>query len=84
VASENTVQGARQSRRITSENTTAALDASYRAVLARAPLSAETARTYLSKVRGYLAGVEQPSGCHDPHRQHGLPTLAVASRQRRW
>lgn len=54
MTSENTVQGARQPHWITSENTTAALDA-YRAALARAPLSAETARTYLSKVRGYLA-----------------------------
>lgn len=54
MASENTVQGGGQHRRITSENTTAALEA-YQAALALAPLSAETARTYLSKVRGYLA-----------------------------
>jgi len=54
VTSENTSQRCQQSAGITAENTTAALHA-YRMALAAAPLSAETRRTYLSKVRGYLA-----------------------------
>jgi site-specific recombinase XerD len=65
VASENTVPGGGQHRRITSENTTAALEA-YQAALARAPLSAETTRTYLSKVRGYLAWLTDADAEGDP------------------
>jgi site-specific recombinase XerD len=65
VASENTVPGGGQNRRITSENTTAALEA-YQAALARAPLSAETTRTYLSKVRGYLAWLTDADAEGDP------------------
>ena len=65
VTSENTVPGGGQHRRITSENTTAALEA-YQAALARAPLSAETTRTYLSKVRGYLAWLTDADAEGDP------------------
>lgn len=65
MASENTVPGGGQNRRITSENTTAALEA-YQAALARAPLSAETTRTYLSKVRGYLAWLTDADAEGDP------------------
>jgi hypothetical protein len=65
VASENTLQGDSQPRRITSENTTAALQA-YRAALAAAPLSAETRHTYLSKVRGYLAWLAVADTDGDP------------------
>jgi integrase/recombinase XerC len=54
MASKNTALGGRQPRRITSENTTTAL-AAYQAALSVAPLSAQTVRTYVSKVRGYLA-----------------------------
>jgi hypothetical protein len=57
---ENTFPGGDQHRRITFENTATALDA-YRAALAAAPLSAQTARTYLSKVRGYLAWLTDAS-----------------------
>jgi len=54
VTSENTSQRGRQGSGITSENTDTAL-AEYRAALLAAPLSAHTVRTYVSKVRGYLA-----------------------------
>jgi hypothetical protein len=47
MASENTAQHGRQPRRITSENTTAALQA-YHKALATAPLSSETRRTYVT------------------------------------
>ncbi|MGB7795301.1 MAG: phage integrase N-terminal SAM-like domain-containing protein [Pseudonocardiaceae bacterium] len=54
-----------QHRRITSENTTTAFDA-YRAALTAAPLSTETARTYLSKVRGYLIWLTDAGAQGDP------------------
>jgi site-specific recombinase XerD len=52
VASENPAPRATQGLRSASENTDAL--SGYIAALARAPLAAETRRTYTSKVRGYL------------------------------
>jgi integrase/recombinase XerC len=40
--------------------------AAYLAMLARAPLSAETARTYTSKVRGYLTWLQTADVDGDP------------------
>jgi site-specific recombinase XerC len=57
MASENTTEGQPQDDKSASENTTAAL-AAYLAMLAHAPLSAETVRTYTSKVRGYLTWLQ--------------------------
>ncbi len=54
MASENTAQHGPHDQEITSENRVAALE-EYRVALAVAPLSAQTVRTYLSKVRGYLS-----------------------------
>ncbi|MGH4001543.1 MAG: tyrosine-type recombinase/integrase [Pseudonocardiaceae bacterium] len=65
MTSENTTQREQQNPGITSENTTAAL-AEYRAVLAAAPLSAETVRTYSSKVRSYLAWLTDTDVRGDP------------------
>jgi hypothetical protein len=65
VASENTIWGDGQHRQITSENTATAFDA-YRAALTATPLSAETARTYLSKVRGYLIWLTDAGAQGDP------------------
>jgi site-specific recombinase XerD len=76
VASENTVQHGRQPRRITSENTTAALQA-YHKALAAAPLFSETRRTYLSKVRGYLAWLSGTDVDGDPLGQRRARDWAV-------
>lgn len=65
MASENTIQCGRQHRRITSENTATAFDV-YRAALTAAPLSTQTARTYLSKVRGYLIWLTDAGAQGDP------------------
>jgi integrase/recombinase XerC len=76
VASENTDPGGRQSGRITSENTTAALRA-YHKALAAAPLSSETKRTYLSKVRGYLTWLSGADVDGDPLGQRPARDWAV-------
>ena len=49
----------------TSENTAAALTG-YQQALRAAPLSAETRRTYLSKVRGYLTWLAAADADGDP------------------
>ncbi|MGH3722054.1 MAG: tyrosine-type recombinase/integrase [Pseudonocardiaceae bacterium] len=56
MTSENASQQVPQRPASTSENTTVALQG-YHAALAAAPLAAHTRRTYLSKVRGYLAWI---------------------------
>jgi integrase/recombinase XerC len=65
VASENTHQPQQQHPRITSENTNRAL-AEYRDALSTAPLSAQTVRTYTSKVRGYLTWLADIDLTGDP------------------
>jgi len=65
MTSENPALGVRQEPGTTSENTAAAL-AGYQQALAVAPLSAETRRTYLSKVRGYLTWLATADTDGDP------------------
>jgi integrase/recombinase XerC len=72
----NPSQQATQQVESTSENTTAALDA-YRVELRTAPLSAETRRTYLSKVRGYLTWLESADVDGDPLNEKRARDWAV-------
>ncbi|MGH3527809.1 MAG: tyrosine-type recombinase/integrase, partial [Pseudonocardiaceae bacterium] len=65
MTSENASQQVSQRPGPTSENTDGALRA-YRAALAAAPLAAHTRRTYLSKVRGYLAWIATADIDGDP------------------
>ena len=65
MTSENPPPRASQGAGTTSENTAAAL-ADYQRVLRAAPLSAETRRTYLSRVRGYLTWLAAADTDGDP------------------
>jgi len=60
----------------TSENTTAALE-DYQRALRAAPLAAETRRTYLSKVRGYLTWLAAADADGDPLTQARARDWAV-------
>lgn len=76
MASENTIQCRGQDLRITSENTQAAL-VEYRAALSATPLSAQTVRTYLSKVRGYLTWLVDTDVIGDPLTERRAQDWAV-------
>jgi len=65
MTSENPTPRVPQEPETTSENTTAAL-ADYQRALRAAPLSDETRRTYLSKVRGYLTWLAAAGADGDP------------------
>jgi len=65
MTSENPSQRVPRETGTTSENTAAAL-AGYRQALTAAPLSAETRRTYYSKVRGYLTWLAAADVDGDP------------------
>jgi hypothetical protein len=65
VTSENPSSPGPQEPETTSENTAAAL-AGYQRALRAAPLSAETVRTYTSKVRGYLTWLADADVEADP------------------
>ncbi len=76
MTSENPPPRASQGAGTTSENTAAAL-ADYQRVLRAAPLSAETRRTYLSRVRGYLTWLAAADTDGDPLTERRARDWAV-------
>ena len=76
MTSENPTPHVPQEPETTSENTTAALE-DYQRALRAAPLSDETRRTYLSKVRGYLTWLAAAGADGDPLTQARARDWAV-------
>ena len=76
MASENQTARVPQEPETTSENTTAALE-DYQRALRATPLSDETRRTYLSKVRGYLTWLAAADADGDPLTQARARDWAV-------
>jgi hypothetical protein len=72
-----------QEAETTSENTTAALE-DYQRALRAAPLSDETRRTYLSKVRGYLTWLAAADADGDPLTQARARARAVRDYRTTW